>query len=452
MIAIIRRIFPLIILGVVLAACTGNPAGGGTGAQQAPTSTPIPTAPAIARPTYLVQRGDVQNILQFTGRWQPRDQTPLSFPIAGTIRSVKVRVGDAVTAGMLLADYQIATLEDNLASAQLDLETAKANLTSGAAGSVSSVADAEIALANARLSLQRTKDSSPWPQVQSARIQLDSAQQGLVNAQRAYDDAVSRPNQPASTVDQAYNQLLSARNSLRSAQASYDSAAQSFNTYKYTIASAENAVIQAELNLLKARTGGADPQKQQAVRSAQLRVDQIKAQIAQSSLVAPGDGEVLEVTIKPGDQVAAFATVMTIGRPEPKEAVASLAIGDAQRLSVGLVGVCQVLNRPETAVQCIVRRIPSSARDADQTTRVAASLEDLNLRTGQLIDIQMPLQVSKDVLWLPPAAIRTFQNRTFVVLQTPDGPRSVDVEIGLRTTDRVEIKSGVKEGDVVIGP
>ncbi len=64
----------------------------------------------------------------------------------------------------------------------------------------------------------------------------------------------------------------------------------------------------------------------------------------------------------------------------------------------------------------------------------------------------MPLNVRQNVLWLPPAAVRTFQNRTFVVLQTPDGPRSVDVEIGLRTTDRVEIKSGVREGDVVIGP
>jgi hypothetical protein len=121
-------------------------------------------------------------------------------------------------------------------------------------------------------------------------------------------------------------------------------------------------------------------------------------------------------------------------------------------LSIGLVGICQVLNRPETAVQCVVRRIPTSARDADQTTRVAASLEDLKLPTGQLIDIQMPLNVRRNVLWLPPAAVRTFQNRTFVVLQTPDGPRSADVTVGLRTTDRVEITAGVKEGDVVIGP
>ena len=449
---IARTILLILTLLIVttVAACSGIQ--GQAPAQQVPTSTPIPTAPAVARPTYLVQRGDVQETLEFTGRWQPRDQTLLSFPVSGTVRSVNVKRGDAITTGQLLADFQISNLEDQLASAQLNLQSAKAALTSGTTGTINTVADAEVNLANAQLALQRTKDSSPWPQVQSARIGLDSATQNLANAQRAYDDAISRPSQSASAIDQAYNNLLSAKNQLRSAQSSYDSAAQSFATYKYQIASAENAVIQARLNLDQARTGGADPQKQQAVQSAQLQVDQIKNNIAQSSLKSPSDGEVLEVTIKPGDAVKAYDSVMTIGRQEPKEIVASIAIGDAQRLSVGLIGICEVLNKPETAVQCIVRRLPLSAKDADQSTRIAASLEDLKLITGTLIDVQMPLKVSTNVLWLPPAAVRTFQNRTFVVLQTPDGPRSVDVEVGLRTTDRVELKSGVKEGDVVVGP
>jgi multidrug efflux pump subunit AcrA (membrane-fusion protein) len=439
-----------LLIVTTVAACSGIQGAGP--AQQAPTSTPIPTAPAVARPTYLVQRGDVQETLEFTGRWQPRDQTLLSFPVSGTVRSVNVKRGDAITTGQLLADFQISGLEDQLASAQLNLQSAKTALTTGTTGTINTVADAEVALANAKLSLQRTKDSSPWPQVQSARIGLDSATQNLANAQRSYDDAISRPNQAASVIDQAYNNLLSAKNQLRSAQSSYDSAAQNFATYQYTVASAENAVIQAQLNLEQARLGGADPQKQQAVQAAQLQVDQIKNNIAQSSLKSPSDGEVLEVTIKPGDAVKAYDSVMTIGRQEPKEIVASIAIGDAQRLSVGLIGICEVLNKPETAVQCIVRRLPLSAKDADQSTRIAASLEDLKLITGTLIDVQMPLHVSQNVLWLPPAAVRTFQNRTFVVLQTPDGPRSVDVEVGLRTTDRVELKSGVNEGDVVIGP
>lgn len=442
----------LLLLALVsLAACSGvQGLNTNSAAQQqtVPTSTPIPTAPAVARPTYLVQRGTVQDVLEFTGRWQPRDQMQLSFEIAGTVRRVNVRRGDTVNAGDLLADYEITNLENQLASAQLQLETALQTVQSGTAGNVQSVANAEISLANARLQLENTRASSPWTSLESARIGLESANQSLENAQRSYNDAISRPDNPASVVDGAYQQLQSAQTSVQNAQNQYYSAAQSFNNHQFSVAQAENAVIQAELNLQEARTS-ASPDEQ-SVRSAQLSIDQINADIARSSLYAPISGEVLEVTISPGDAVQAFNAVITIGRPEPKEAVASLAIGDAQRLSVGLVGVCQIINDPESAVQCVVRQIPLSSRDADQTTRVAASLE--NIATNQLVDIQMPLDVRENALWLPPAAIRTFQNRTFVVLDTPDGPRSVDVQLGLQTDDRVEILSGVNEGDVVQGP
>lgn len=436
-----------VFLILIFAACSPNQQ---PGAQEAPTSTPAPTAPAVARPTYLVQRGDVQEILEFTGRWQSRDQLALSFAVGGTVRQVNVQRGDTVSAGQLLADYQIDDLENQLAQAQLDLESAQYNLQSGAAGEVESVTDAEIALANARLNLESTKAGSPWTSVASSRINLDDAKRNLEDAQRSYDEARSHPEQPASAMDGAYQALQNARSQLRSAEISYSQSAQSFNNYQFQIAQQENAVIQAELNLQKAQSGAGNPDAQQSLRSIQLNIDQINANIAQSSLYAPIDGEVLEVNIAPGDQAEAFTAVIRIGRPEPKEAIASLAIGDAQSLSVGLVGVCQIINDPDSAVQCVVRQIPLSARDADQTTRVAASFE--NVPTNQLIEIQMPLQVRENVLWLPPAAIRTFQNRTFVVLQTPDGPRSVDVQIGLQTDERVEIIAGVEEGAVVEGP
>ncbi len=440
------RVILLISLALVVGACS-NP-GDPVNQQAAPTETPIPTAPAVAPPTYLVQRGDVQEILEFSGRWQPRDQLQLSFEIAGTVRRVNVQRGDTVTAGQLLADYQITALEDQLASAEIALESAQASLESGAEGSVQSVTDAEIALANARLSLDSTKAGSPWTSLESARIGVENAQNALENAQRNYDDAISHPENPASVVDSAYQQLQSAKTGLESAQVQYDSAAQNFNTYQYQIAQAENSLIQRELALEQARLGGTGT-NDESVRSAQLSIDQINADIARSSLYAPIEGVVLEVALKPGDNVTAYTTIITIGNPEPKEAIASLSITDAQRLSVGLVGVCQVINQPDTAVQCIVRRLPLSSQDADQTTRVAASFD--NLADGQLVQIDMPLEVRQNVLWLPPTAVRTFQNRTFVVLQTPDGPRSIDVQIGLQTDERVEIVSGVNEGDVVIG-
>jgi multidrug efflux pump subunit AcrA (membrane-fusion protein) len=443
----------LIMMVSFLAACSSaNPApeDGTVRAQAAPTSTPVPTAEVAARPTYVVQRGTVEDIFSFTGRWQPRDQMSLSFPINGTVGQVNVKRGDAVSKGDLLAQYDVSDLQNQLDSAQLQLETALSSVSSTTTGDIQSVENAQISLANARLSLENTKAGSPWTSVASARNSVDSAQQSLENAERNYRDALSHPENPASTVDSAYQQLLSAQNQVKNAQVQYFSAAQNFNNYQYQVKQSENQVTQAEINLQRAIDAAAGGVSDENVRSAQLNIDQIKQKIADSSLYAPIDGVILEVSISPGTSVQAYATVIVIALPEPKEVIANLAISDANRLSVGMVGVCQVVNQPDTAVGCVVRSIPLSSKDADQTTRVAASLS--GIADNQLIQVDMPLEVRENVLWLPPSVIRTFQNRTFVVLDTPDGPRTVDVTLGLQTTDRVEIVSGVNEGDVVIAP
>src|SRR5262245_43201690 len=99
--------------------------------QVEPTVTPIPTAPAAARTTYKVERGTVQESLEFRGRWLPRDQIQLAFEVAGTVRRVPVQRDDTVTVGTLLADLQIDDLENTLASQELQLKTAQQNLASG---------------------------------------------------------------------------------------------------------------------------------------------------------------------------------------------------------------------------------------------------------------------------------------------------------------------------------
>jgi multidrug efflux pump subunit AcrA (membrane-fusion protein) len=440
-------------MALLVAACSSGgslPSDSVAQAQGAPTSTPVPTAEIAARPTYVVERGTVQEVFTFTGRWQPRDQMMLSFPISGTVGQVNVKRGDAVSAGDLLAEFDITDLKNQLDSARIQLETALSNVDTSAVGGLQSVENAQISLANARLSLDNTKGGSPWTSVASARLQIDSAQQAVDDAQRSYNDALSHPENPASAVDSAYQQVLNAQQQLESAQINYFSAAQNYNQHQYSVDQAENAVLQAELTLQRALDEAAGGVSDENVRSAQLSIDQINQKILESSLFAPIDGVILEVTVRPGDAVQAYATVIVIALPEPKEVIASLAITDANRLSVGMVGSCQVVNQPQTAVGCAVRSIPLSSKDADQTTRVAASLA--NVADNQLIEVEMPLDTRDNVLWLPPSVIRTFQNRTFVVLDTPDGPRTVDVQLGLRTDERVEIVSGVNEGDVVIAP
>ncbi len=448
------------VIGVTLlalaSACGGTangitlPGGASNAAAAAPaTSTPIPTAPAVARPTYLVQRGDVQDILDVSGRWQPRDQLTLSFPVAGQVRNVNVQRGAVIKAGTVLADLQITTLENQLASAQVNLNTAITDLNQTNTV-LQNVQNAQISLANSLIKQRQTIDNSPWAQLSTAQNGVISAQAAVDDAQRNLDSALSHPEQPASTVDQARINLRTAQNNLLNAQNSYYSAAQTFNSHKYDVQSAQNQVVQSQVSLESAQTNTqVDPNKLATVQNDQLNVAQLQQQIAQSTLKSPIDAEVLDITIKPGDSVKAFDIVVTIGKPEPLEVVANIAYSDASQLSIGTVGIAQPLNQPDLAVQCIVRRVPLSAKDSDQTTRVAATLK---VASGTLVEIKLPRKVSHNVLWLPPVAIRTFQNRTFVVIDTSDGPRSVDVTLGLQTTDRDEITVGVQEGQIVEGP
>mgnify|MGYP001766955163 CR=1 FL=1 len=145
----------LLLAAGLLAACStggGAPGEGIAQAQAIATSTPVPTAEVAARPTYTVQRGTVEEVFTFTGRWQPRDQMALSFTSAGTISQVTVKRGDAVSAGDVLADFDTTDLENQLSSAQIQLETALSNVDTSEVSGVQSVENAQIALANARLS------------------------------------------------------------------------------------------------------------------------------------------------------------------------------------------------------------------------------------------------------------------------------------------------------------
>jgi multidrug efflux pump subunit AcrA (membrane-fusion protein) len=73
-------------------------------------------------------------------------------------------------------------------------------------------------------------------------------------------------------------------------------------------------------------------------------------------------------------------------------------------------------------------------------------------QSGDKVTVTVQLANKEAILWLPPDAIRKAGGRTFVIINGETGPERVDIEIGLQTRDRVEIVSGLEEGQVVVGP
>ncbi len=69
----------LVVCLVFLTACSGKTT------QEEPTPTPIPTPVIPTKPTYKVTRGDVEQLLKFTGRIVPEDEQGLFFGVGGRV-------------------------------------------------------------------------------------------------------------------------------------------------------------------------------------------------------------------------------------------------------------------------------------------------------------------------------------------------------------------------------
>jgi multidrug efflux pump subunit AcrA (membrane-fusion protein) len=438
---LITRPFFLLLINLVISSIFFH----GYNYAQEPTVTPVPMPQTGTNGrTYVVQRGTVQETFVFSGIWLPRDQQTLAFEVGGTVDSINVLPNDVVTAGTLLASFSVDGIQAELEQAQAALDEATQNVNT--TSNYSNVLRSQLDVADANLRYQRTVDDLPWTQLNSARIALEEAQDRLQFAKRDYNNAIGDPANLPVDIDNAYEAVKAAERGVQSAQNSYWAAAQSYNVYLYSIDIAQNSVIREEIALDVATNNINSNSQNDSLNQAQERVDQLLQQLNRSTLVAPFDGVVLDISVNRGEQVAALQPVLTLAIPEPLEVFSNLAVADAQRLTVGMIGICQVSNQPETAVQCIVRQNPL---DGIQSVRIAASLD--NVPMGQQIDVEMPIGSRENVLWLPTEAVRSFQNRTFVVVEAPDGERVVDITIGLRTRDRVEIISGLSEGDVVVG-
>jgi len=90
----------------------------------------------------------------------------------------------------------------------------------------------------------------------------------------------------------------------------------------------------------------------------------------------------------------------------------------------------------------------------DSSTRISLDVDpaEVGLELHDLVQITVVLERKAGVLWLPPQALRRFEGRDFVVVQEADGQRRVDVKLGVEGGDRVEIVTGLTEGQIVVGP
>jgi multidrug efflux pump subunit AcrA (membrane-fusion protein) len=432
-----------------------------------PTPTPWPTPVVAQKPTYTVQRGTVIDEFRLSGQVVPAQWEAVFFEVDGKLSSLLVAEGDKVKKGDLLAELEITTLQEQLASAMLSLEQVEDQLRQQESTRVFALERAKLNLELQQLSLdrlRRTEVESRPLQLAQAAADLEKAQVALERAQAAYDTVAWRPG--SSALPQAA--------ALQSATIDYEAALARYQLQKASdtqtaIAQQEIQVKLAELTVRELEEK-IDPNLERNIAKAQIQVQTLERQIEERRLRAPFDGAVVAIGInleglrsfaqrpKVGDSLRAYAPLIAVARPDVLEVVITSGAGRSNELTVGqVVTVTHPLDRNNPFAAQVgampVRSLGAGVQvqSIGQSIRLELPPDAPKMSIGDNVDITVIGALHADTLFLPPAAVRRFMGRTFVVLREENRERRVDISVGIENNTQIEVLSGLNDGDVVIG-
>ena len=249
------------------------------------------------------------------------------------------------------------------------------------------------------------------------------------------------------------------QHTIRRAQIKYEIAQLTLNQLKSQGRSADEIKIQelqvelAKMDLDETLTSlGIDPNAPVA--------ESIDAQIAQARVFAPADGTIISA-VNVGRNVSPTTPAFVIGDPNKLEVIADLdaSKGDneVKQMFEGMPVVVALDSKTDVKWTGTIRQLPSpygTGTSDDRTVHIVLdeSSGTTKYQSGDKVIVTVQLASKQTILWLPPEAIRSVGGRTFVIVSSDSGPKRIDIEIGLQTRDRVEIVSGLTEGQVVFGP
>lgn len=314
----------LFIVAFSVIACSSAPT---------PTPKPQPTAGAIK----------VSNRIVAEGKAVPARYAALSFQTSGTVAQVLVGVGERVTAGKVLAQLDSKQSELSLAQAEANLAAAQAKFNQLKRGPTPE----ELAAAQQSVkSAQTTYDKLLKPDANDillAKTDLEKAQAALNTAQAAFDAVGGESNPFAGMMPQRL-QLQNAWLDFQKAQIAYNN--------KITPPDAQVQQSLANLQSAKNQLAKLTPTAEDLAaaeanaKASQAARDLATEQLARAKLIAPFDGVIASIDVKPGEQAGAGTPVMRIADPSNMQVettdlteinVVNVKVGDAVKVAFDAV-------------------------------------------------------------------------------------------------------------------
>lgn len=222
-----------------------------------------------------------------SGKIVASDKEVLFCEASGMVKKVHVRLGETVKAGQVLIELSVPDAPEKLSQARADLARAEADLVSARSGGKSTeVAAAELALVQARNDYKGDEDA-----LKRATVLFEQGALSRVDFDRAKSD-------------------------LETSQAS---------------------LAKAESDLLKAQA--AAPARlaayEAAAETARLHLESMERLIQGQGLICPRDGQILSISVSPGDMVNELSPILSISNMDKLLIEGSVPEAEAGKIKTG---------------------------------------------------------------------------------------------------------------------
>jgi macrolide-specific efflux system membrane fusion protein len=172
-------------------------------------------------------------------------------------------------------------------------------------------------------------------------------------------------------------------------------------------------------------------------------------------IVAPSSGLIIARNVVEGQTVAADTDMYDMS--DRLYVFADVDETDLGKIRMGQLADVTVDAYPDKVFTCVVRLIGHQAIKVNNVISYQINLEPQKvpgeLRAGMTADVNFIVQEKKDVLMLPNFAVKgqADGSATVKVLTDPKKPpESKDIQLGVTDGVRVEVVSGLDEGDKVV--
>ena len=341
---------------------------------------------AVAR----VERRNVGSTLAIAGEFKPFQDVDVHAKVAGYIRKIYVDVGDHVQEGQTVAVLEVPEL-----AAQLT-------------GSEASVRAAQEQIRRAQGDLRRAQSSHSAAHSAYARLkQAADSRAGLV-AQQEVDDSQAKDLEMEAQTSSAEAALAAAKQQLEVAQA---------NQTQYTALSSYTRIVAPFAGVITNRYADT------------------------GALVAAGTSSSTQAI--PVVRLAQTSKLRLV-LPIPESVAAQIHLGDPVKVQV------QALD------QEIEGRVSRFADSLDRQTRTMETEIDFDNREGRLIpgmytETRLSLREKKNALTIPLEAVsRNGDESTVLAVDAENVVEERKVQLGVEDSTRIEVLSGLSEGDRVI--